>query len=195
MFMGPLEATLPWSNSGLDGTKKWIERVERCFLELNKLSDVNDHSLDKVYHATVKKVTHDIETLNFNTAVSQMMIFINECYKVENIYKDYALGFIKMFNCFAPHMGEELWFELSGQEGISYSTWPSYDESYLIEDEIEMVFQINGKIKAKAMVPFNSDQKQVEEIAKQLELLQSALKGQTIRKVIHVKNKLLNIVI
>lgn len=195
MFMGPLEATLPWSNSGLDGTKKWIERVERCFLELNKLSDVNDHSLDKVYHATVKKVTHDIETLNFNTAVSQMMIFINECYKVESIYKDYALGFIKMFNCFAPHMGEELWFELSGQEGISYSPWPSYDESYLIEDEIEMVFQINGKIKAKAMVPFNSDQKYVEEIAKQIELLQSALKGQTIRKVIHVKNKLLNIVI
>ena len=195
MFMGPLEATLPWSNSGLDGTRKWIERVERAFVEQGKLSDTNDHSLDKVYHATVKKVTHDIETLNFNTAVSQMMIFINECYKVESIYKEYALGFVKMFNCFAPHMGEELWSVLTGKEGITYEPWPSYDEKFLIEDEVEMVFQVNGKIKAKATVAFDADQASVEEIANNIEAMQTALEGKTIRKIIHVKNKLINYVV
>ncbi len=195
MFMGPLEATLPWSNSGLDGTRRWIERVERAFLELNKLSDTNDHSLDKVYHATVKKVTHDIETLNFNTAISQMMIFINECYKVESIYKEYALGFVKMFNTFAPHMGEELWTELTGKEGISYEAWPTYDEKYLVEKEVEMVFQVNGKIKAKSTVAFDADQATVEAIAKELDGIKDALEGKTIRKVIHVKNKLINYVV
>ena len=195
MFMGPLEATLPWSNSGLDGTRKWIDRVERAFIEQGKLSDKNDHSLDKVYHATVKKVTHDIETSNFNTAISQMMIFINECYKVDSIYKDYALGFVKMFNCFAPHMGEELLTQLTGKQGITYEPWPSYDEKFLIEDEVEMVFQVNGKIKAKATVAFDADQESVEAIAKELEGLKDALAGKTIRKVIHVKNKLINYVV
>jgi leucyl-tRNA synthetase len=195
MFMGPLEATLPWSATGLDGTKRWLERVERAFLEQGKLKDINNHSLDKVYHATVKKVTHDIETLNFNTAISQMMIFINECYKTDEIYHDYALGFIKMFSAFAPHLGEELWLEISGKTGISYEPWPTYDESFLVEDSVEMVFQVNGKIKAKASVAFDADQNSCETIAKTLDALQKSLEGQSIRKVIHVKNKLLNYVV
>lgn len=195
MFMGPLEATLPWSATGLDGTKRWLERVERAFLEQGKLKDTNNHSLDKVYHATVKKVTHDIETLNFNTAISQMMIFINECYKTDEIYQDYALGFIKMFSAFAPHLGEELWLDISGKTGISYEPWPTYDESFLVEDSVEMVFQVNGKIKAKASVAFDADQNTCEVIAKTLEPLQKSLEGQSIRKVIHVKNKLLNYVV
>ena len=195
MFMGPLEATLPWSATGLDGTKRWLERVERAFLEQGKLKDSNNHSLDKVYHATVKKVTHDIETLNFNTAISQMMIFINECYKTDEIYQDYALGFIKMFSAFAPHLGEELWLDISGKTGISYEPWPTYDESFLVEDSVEMVFQVNGKIKAKASVAFDADQNTCETIAKTLEPLQKSLEGQSIRKVIHVKNKLLNYVV
>lgn len=113
MFMGPLEASLPWSEKGIDGTRKWLERVWRLFTSQAEITDENDHSLDFVYNATVKKVGHDIDTLNFNTAISQMMIFINECYKTKKIYRPYAEGFIKMFACFAPHLGEELWEKLS----------------------------------------------------------------------------------
>ena len=109
MFMGPLEAALPWSTTGLDGARRWLDRVWRLYTDYDKFTDTNDGRLDKVYHATVKKVTSDIETLNLNTAISQMMIFINECYKAESIYVEYAKGFAKMFACFAPHMGEEIW--------------------------------------------------------------------------------------
>lgn len=193
MFMGPLEAALPWSNTGLDGTKKWLDRVDRFFSEVAEFVDENDHGLDKVYHYTVKKVTHDIETLNFNTAVSQMMIFINECFKQGKIYRPYAHGFIQMFSCFAPHLGEELWTQVTGKEGISFEAWPTYDEKYLVEDEVEMVIQVNGKIRAKLLVAFDAEQATIEEEAKNL--LVSYMEGKTLRKVIYVKNKLLNFVV
>ena len=193
MFMGPLEAALPWSNTGLDGTKKWLDRVDRFFSEVAEFVDENDHGLDKVYHYTVKKVTHDIETLNFNTAVSQMMIFINECFKQGKIYRPYAHGFIQMFSCFAPHLGEELWTQVTGKEGISFEAWPTYDEKYLVEDEVELVIQVNGKIRAKLLVAFNAEQAAIEEEAKNLVV--SFMEGKTLRKVIYVKNKLLNFVV
>ena len=193
MFMGPLEAALPWSNTGLDGTKKWLDRVDRFFSEVAEFVDENDHGLDKVYHYTVKKVTHDIETLNFNTAVSQMMIFINECFKQGKIYRPYAHGFIQMFSCFAPHLGEELWTQVTGKEGISFEAWPTYDEKYLVEDEVELVIQVNGKIRAKLLVAFNAEQAIIEEEAKNLVV--SYMEGKTLRKVIYVKNKLLNFVV
>jgi leucyl-tRNA synthetase len=193
MFMGPLEAALPWSNTGLDGTKKWLDRVDRFFSEVAEFVDENDHGLDKVYHYTVKKVTHDIETLNFNTAVSQMMIFINECFKKGKIYRPYAHGFIQMFSCFAPHLGEELWTQVTGKQGISFETWPSYDEKYLVEDEVELVIQVNGKIRAKLNVAFNAEQADIEADAKALVV--SHMEGKTLRKVIYVKNKLLNFVV
>ena len=193
MFMGPLEAALPWSNTGLDGTKKWLDRVDRFFSEVAEFVDENDHGLDKVYHYTVKKVTHDIETLNFNTAVSQMMIFINECFKQGKIYRPYAHGFIQMFSCFAPHLGEELWTQVTGKEGISFEAWPTYDEKYLVEDEVELVIQVNGKIRAKLLVAFDAEQAKIEEEAKHL--LVSYMEGKTLRKVIYVKNKLLNFVV
>lgn len=107
MFMGPLEAALPWSTTGLDGARRWLDRVWRLYTDYDKFTEANDGKLDKVYHATVKKVTNDVETLNLNTAISQMMIFINECYKAESIYVEYAKGFAKMFACFAPHMGRK----------------------------------------------------------------------------------------
>ncbi len=127
MFMGPLEAALPWSTNGLDGSRKWLDRVYRLFIEQDKLSDENDHSLDRVYHQTVKKVTDDFETLGFNTAISQMMIFINECYKAETVYKEYAFNFIKMLSCIAPHICEEMWQMLGHDSSIAYETWPTYD--------------------------------------------------------------------
>lgn len=193
MFMGPLEAALPWSNTGLDGTKKWLDRVDRFFSEVAEFEDENNHGLDKVYHYTVKKVTHDIETLNFNTAVSQMMIFINECFKQGKIYRPYAHGFIQMFSCFAPHLGEELWTQVTGKQGISFEAWPTYDEKYLVEDEVELVIQVNGKIRAKLLVAFNAEQVDIEDQAKAL--VDSHMEGKSLRKVIYVKNKLLNFVV
>jgi len=195
MFMGPLEAALPWSATGLDGTKKWIDRVVRCFTELNTLSDTNDGSLDKIYHATVKKVTSDIETLNFNTAVSQMMIFINECYKAETIYKDYAIGFIKLFACFAPHTGEELFELVSGKSGITTEPWPTFDPKYLIETEVEIVVQVNGKVRGKLTVAMNTDQATVEALVKTMDNLKTYLSGVTVVKTIYVPNKLINLVV
>jgi len=193
MFMGPLEAALPWSNNGLDGTRKWLDRVIRLFTEAGTFSDENNHQLDKVFHYTVKKVTNDITTLNFNTAVSQMMIFINECYKAESIYRPYALGFIQMFATFAPHTGEELWTQMTGKEGISFEPWPSFDEKFLVEEEVELVIQVNGKIRSKLVVPFNAKQEDIQD--KAFELIQTQLEGKTIRKVIYVPNKLLNVVV
>ena len=193
MFMGPLEAALPWSTQGLDGVRKWLDRVHRAITELNKYSDENDHSLDKVYHATIKKVTSDIETLNFNTAVSQMMIFINEVYKAPSFYRPYAEGFVKVFSTFAPHLGEELWSILTGKEGLTYEPWPTYDESMLKEDTVEIVIQVNGKIRAKLVVPFNAPQAELE--AHVLEAVKEHLLNQTIRKKIYIPNKLFNIVV
>ncbi|MEG1732527.1 MAG: leucine--tRNA ligase, partial [Longicatena sp.] len=122
MFMGPLEAALPWNTNGLDGARKWIDRVVRLYTEYDKITTTNDGKLDKIYHATVKKVSNDVQTLNLNTAISAMMIFVNECYKSDTFYIEYAKGFIKMFACFAPHIGEELWANVfHSKESITYA--------------------------------------------------------------------------
>lgn len=195
MFMGPLEAALPWSTTGLDGSRRWLERVYRLFHEMDKISDENSHELDKVYHATVKKVTHDIESLNLNTAISQMMIFINECYKSESIYSEYAKGFIQMFACFAPHLGEELWQEMTTSgESIAYVTWPTYDEQYLVEDEVEVVVQINGKVRGRFIAPALSEEDELKEQALAIENVKSQLSGKTIKKMIVIKGRIVNIV-
>ncbi len=195
MFMGPLEASLPWSESGLDGTRKWLERVWRLFMEQDKLSDTNDGKLDYVYNFTVKKVQSDIETLNFNTAISQMMIFVNECYKAETIYRPYAHGFIKMIACFAPHIGEEMYNALTGEETVTYANWPTIDETKLVLNEVEVVVQVNGKLRGKFNVALNSDEEKLKEIALSLESVQQFTDGKEIRKIICIKNKIVNIVV
>lgn len=195
MFMGPLEAALPWSTTGLDGSRKWLERVWRLYTEQNKLAKENDGKLDKVYHATVKKVTHDVETLNLNTAISQMMIFINECYKADTIYEEYAKGFLKMFTCFAPHMGEEIWQDVfHGEQTIAYEPWPTYDESKLIESEVEIIVQVNGKLRGKFKIAADANEDAIKEEALQLTSVKAQLEGKTIRKIIVVKGKVVNIV-
>lgn len=195
MFMGPLEAALPWSTTGLDGSRKWLERVWRLYTEQNKLAKENDGKLDKVYHATVKKVTHDVETLNLNTAISQMMIFINECYKADTIYEEYAKGFLKMFACFAPHMGEEIWQDVFHREQtIAYEPWPTYDESKLIESEVEIIVQVNGKLRGKFKIAADANEDAIKEEALQLTSVKAQLEGKTIRKIIVVKGKVVNIV-
>lgn len=195
MFMGPLEAALPWNTTGLEGSRRWLDRVYRLFAEQDKLSDVNDGSLDKSYNATVKKVSEDIESLNLNTAISQMMIFINDCYKAETIYKPYAEGFIKMFSCYAPHLGEELWQSAMGHENtLAYEPWPTFDESKLVDDEIEVVVQVNGKVRAKFNIAAGSEDSVLEETALAIDSVIAQIEGKTIRKVIVIKGKLVNIV-
>ena len=195
MFMGPLEASKPWSEQGVDGAHKWLERVHRLIVESNKLSDINDGSLDEVYHATVKKVTSDIESLNLNTAISQMMIFINECYKADTLYKPYMEGFVQMFACYAPHLGEELWQFLGHENTLTFEAWPTYDESKLVKNQVEMVVQVNGKVRSKFMANIDEDKKIVEEMALALPSVQAQMEGKTVRKLIIVPNRIVNIVV
>lgn len=195
MFMGPLEAALPWSTNGLDGSRKWLDRVYRLFIEQDKLSDENDHSLDRVYHQTVKKVTDDFETLGFNTAISQMMIFVNEAYKAKTVYRPYAENLVKMLSCIAPHVCEEMWQLLGHDETLAYEPWSTYDEAMLEQSTIEMAVQVNGKLRAKITVNKDED----DEVVKQEALAQDNVKthtdGKNIVKIIVVKNKIVNIVV
>lgn len=195
MFMGPLESGLPWSENGLDGTRKWLERVWRYFSQDGKITEENDHKLDRVYNQTVKKVGNDIDTLNFNTAISQMMVFINDAYKAGTIYRPYAEGFVKMFSAFAPHLGEELWQQVLGHDNtIAYEAWPSYDEDMLKETVTTVVVQVNGKVRGKFEVPAGSSEDLLKEEAMKLATVQKQLEGKTIRKIIVVKGKVVNIV-
>lgn len=193
MFMGPLEASKPWSDQGIEGTFKWLNRVYRLVVESHKLTSENDGSLDRVYHATVKKVSEDIDSLSFNTAISQMMIFINECYKADHVYQLYLENFVKMFACFAPHLGEELWTILTGKQGISFEEWPSYDESKMMEDTVTIVVQVNGKLRSKFEMAKDSDQQVLKD--KAIESVPNYTNGKQIMKVIVVANKLVNIVV
>lgn len=199
MFMGPLDASIAWSENGLEGSRKFLDRVWRLIVdENNKMRDrittLNDGKLDKVYHQTVKKVTEDYENLHFNTAISQLMVFVNEAYKVDALPYEYIEGFVQLLAPIAPHMGEELWAILGNEEGISYAPWPTYDESALVEDEIEVVFQINGKVRGKANVSRDLPKDELEKIAMNNEAIKENIAGKTVRKVIVVPNKLVNIV-
>ena len=199
MFMGPLDASIAWSENGLEGSRKFLDRVWRLIVdENNKMRDrittLNDGKLDKVYHQTVKKVTEDYENLHFNTAISQLMVFVNEAYKVDALPYEYIEGFVQLLAPIAPHMGEELWAILGNEEGISYAAWPTYDESALVEDEIEVVFQINGKVRGKANVSRDLPKDELEKIAMNNETIKENIAGKTVRKVIVVPNKLVNIV-
>ena len=147
MFMGPLEASKPWSNQGVEGAYKFINRVYRMIIESNFIVDEEVKELERVYHQTVKKVTEDYETLSFNTAISQMMIFVNEVYKVNKLPREYAEGFVKMISCITPHLGEELWQLLGHNNTIAYEAWPTYVEALTKNDEITVEVQVNGKIR------------------------------------------------
>ena len=194
MFMGPLEQSKPWSMAGCDGARRWIDRVYRLFIESGKITDTNDGKLDKVYNQTVKKVTEDYESLGFNTAISQMMIFVNEAYKADTVYKPYAEGIVKMLSCITPHIGEEMWQLLGHESTIAYEPWPTYDEAKLVEDTITCVVQVNGKVRGKFEAAVGSSNEVLQKHAMELETVQRQLEGKTIRKVIVVKGKVVNIV-
>lgn len=200
MFMGPLDAAIAWSDNGLDGARRFLDRVWRMIINgdgslSEKISDeAQNVALEKVYHQTVKKVTEDFENLHFNTAISQMMVFINEGYKAEQLPKHYIEGFVKLLSPVAPHVTEEMWNRLGHQDTISYQPWPTYDESKLVEDEIEIVLQIMGKVRAKINVARDISKDELEKIALENETMQEWLEGKTVRKVIVVPGKLVNVV-
>jgi leucyl-tRNA synthetase len=193
MFMGPLDAEKPWSTESLNGSKKFLDRVWRMY-EFPVVKD-EIHELRQIYHQTIKKVTEDYEKLAFNTAISQMMIFVNEVYKQQTIGKDMARGFLKLLNPICPHITEELNKEVLKQnEELIYSDWPVYNEAYLVVDEVEMVVQVNGKLRARFIVSFDEDQEKVKEIALNHQNVTKHLEGLTVRKIVVIPNKLVNIV-
>ena len=189
MFMGPLDASIPWSEEGLEGARKFLDRVVRL-LSNSTITEENDGSLDKVYNETVKNVTERLDHMLFNTAISQLMIFVNAANKSKTLPLEYAKGFVQLLAPFAPHLAEELWVELGNEAGISYVAWPSFDESKLVEDEIEIVVQINGKLKAKVMIEKDLPKDQLEKVA-----LEAVEVEGNIVKVIAIPNKLVYIVV
>jgi leucyl-tRNA synthetase len=201
MFMGPLDASIAWSTNGLDGSRRFLDRIWRLMIEENgelnpKIQPTKEvSSLEKVYHQTVKKVTEDYEGLRFNTAISQMMVFINEAYKSTILPMDYMKGFVKLLAPVCPHITEELWAKLGHNNTISYEAWPTYDESKMADDEVEIVIQFNGKVKHKLTVPTGSSKETLEQIAFEDEKVKEQLEGKTVRKVITVPDKLVNIVV
>lgn len=200
MFMGPLEASIPWSTNGLDGARRFLDRIWRLFINeetgelADKIQDSNDTTLEKVYNQTVQKVTDNNENIRFNTSISQMMVFINECYKAEVVPTAYAEGFVKMLSPIAPHLAEELWAKLGHTESITYAEWPTYDETKLVDDEVEIVVQINGKVRAKLLVAKDASREDLEKAALENENVQEHIDGKEIKKLIAVPGKLVNIV-
>ena len=193
MFMGPIESSKPWDPNGIEGSKKFLDRVWRLYTESNKIKQENNKNLEKAYHYTVKKITNDYETMNFNTAISQMMIFINTVSK-ENVFPiEYAEGFLKLLNPVAPHITEELWNILGHTNTISYEPWPKYDDLKTKNDEINLPIQINGKLKANISIVLDEDDAIIKE--KVHNAISDKLEGKSIVKEIYVKNRIYNIVI
>ena len=193
MFMGPLEVSKPWSNSGVEGARKFLNRVWNFITNPENITEEEIPSLEKVYHQTVKKVTNDFEKLAFNTAISQMMIFVNACYKEGRCTKSYAEGLVKMLSCICPHIGEELWSELGHEGTIAFAAWPSFEEDKTKEDTIEIAVQVNGKVRGKVNVTMEDDEDSV--LAKVAESDAAKFLTGTIVKKIYVKGKIFTIVV
>lgn len=198
MFMGPLEASLPWSENGLDGARRFIERAYRLYSEdefLIKHTDINDHALDYVYNFTVKKVSEDFAALQFNTAIAQMMIFVNEAYKANSLYRPYLEGFVKMLSCITPFIGEEIWSSLGHKDVITYAPWPTYEEAKLVRTTVIMAVSVNGKLRGTLEAEVDDDEETIKTNALALESVARNMDGKQIVKIIVVKGRIVNIVV
>ena len=193
MFMGPLNSDKPWDPNGIAGSKNFLDRVWRLFVESDKIKDEENKNLEREYHYTVKKVTNDYESMSFNTAIAQMMIFINQAYKENVLPEKYAEGFLQLLNPVAPHITEELWNKLGHNESIAYEPWPTYDEEKTKSNNINLPIQINGKLRATIDIPVDEDESKIKELAH--EAVKEKLEGKTIVKEIYVKNRIYNIVV
>ena len=199
MFMGPLTQSKPWSEEGISGSRRWLDRVWRLLIDdedrlRDHVTTVNTGELDKIYHQTVKKVTDDLENMRFNTAISQLMVFVNEAYKAEALPVQYMNGFIQLLAPIAPHIAQELWSKLDNSDDLSYAAWPKYDASQLVEDTAEIVFQVNGKVRGRMTVPLDADREQLIALAEADENVQKSIEGLSVRKIIAIPGKIVNIV-
>ena len=195
MFMGPIDSAKPWDPNGIEGSKKFLDRVWRLFAETEKIKEEENKNLEKTYNYTVMKVSKDYDNMDFNTAISQMMIFINNVMKEDTLPKDYAEGFLKLLNPVAPHITEELWNKMGHSESISYEPWPTYDESKIIEDTMELPIQFNGKLKATIQIAKNLEKEEVAKVVHENEKVNMLLQGKEIVKEIYVPNRIYNIVV
>ena len=194
MFMGPLEVSKPWSPQGVEGARRFINRVWNYFTTPENIAPGNEDALKKIYHQTVKKVTNDFEELGFNTAIAQMMIFMNTVTK-GTCPAEYADGFIKMLSCICPHVGEEIWNQMGHTDTIAFEPWPVYDEEAVKEDTVEIGVQVNGKVKAAVLLAIDEEKESALTKAKALEAVAKAIDGKTVVKEIYVAGKIVNIVV
>ncbi|OUQ31786.1 leucine--tRNA ligase [Ligilactobacillus salivarius] len=200
MFMGPLDASIPWSEEGLGGAHKFINRVWNLLIDENdnlrdRVTTINNHDLDKIYNETVKKVTEDYEAMHFNTAISQLMVFVNNAYKADSLPLEYVEGLVKLLSPVVPHITEELWSKLGHVGSIAYAKWPTYDESKLVEDVVEIVVQINGKVRQHLQVSKDASREELQTLALNDERIKQELVDKEVKKVIAVPGKLVSIVV
>ena len=201
MFLGPLEAMKPWSSKGIEGVyrflkKVWRESIGRDGSLNSKIQDgIEDRKeTEKLLNETIKKVTEDTENIRLNTAISSMMIFANHMQSSESISLSAAKRFLQLLAPYAPHIAEELWNRMGETESITLAPWPTVDESKLVSDEVKIIFQVNGKMRGQTMVSQSATQEDILEIARQEPRVQAQIDGKTIRKIIFVPGKILNIV-
>ncbi|MGO4181570.1 leucine--tRNA ligase [Paenibacillus sp. TAF43_2] len=200
MFMGPLEATKPWNTNGVEGTYRFLNRVWRLFV--NEDGSLNakigngetSDAFKRIWHRSIKKITDDYEGLRFNTVISQLMIFVNEAYKTDVLPQAAMEQFVQLISPIAPHIAEELWEKLGRTDSLTYAAFPTFEEAWTVDQEVEIVVQVNGKIADRISIAADMDVAEMESIAKELEKVQELIAGKTIRKVIAVKGKLVNIV-
>lgn len=194
MFMGPLDADKPWNDRSVEGAHKFLDRVYRLY-ESGKIVDKENANLEKVYHQTVKKITEDYEKLSFNTAISQMMIFINAVYKEDEFPREYAEGFVKLLNPVCPFITEELWAMLGHNNTIAFEKWPEYDENKMVENEIEIPVQVNGKLRGKVLVSKDASQAEVKAKVMENEDVTKFIEGKEIVKEIYVPGRMFTVVV
>lgn len=196
MFMGPLDATKPWSETGVKGVFGFLARVYRFYADTSNYSDGDeDTEVLKLLHQTIKKVGSDIENLRFNTAISQLMIFSNLCIKNKKITKPAAANFVKLLGPFAPHLAEEIWQILGNKGSVTKEEWPAYNEKYLKEDNFEYPVSFNGKLRYKITLPVDMAVNEMEEAVKSHENSHKWIEGKEIKKIIVVPRKIINVVV
>lgn len=201
MFMGPLEQSISWSNEGLAGSRKWLDRVWRLYIDEDsgeiskKISDEESKDLEVIYNKTVKSVTEDYEKMRFNIAISSMMVFINEVQRSDHFNREMALNFLKLLNPIAPHITEEINERLGNHDSLAHATWPEFDSNKIVENTITIAVQVNGKLRGTIEADIDTDQDQLKQQAQEIENVQKFIEGRQIIKVIVVPNKIVNIVI
>ena len=195
MFMGPLEADKPWSKQVVEGAHRYLDRVYRMIVEMGIVVDEEVPELDMSYNVMVKKVSEDFENLAFNTAISAMMIFTNDVYKVGKLPKKYAEGFVKMISCITPHVGEEMWEKLGHDKTLAFESWPTYDPAKIVLNTVKMGVSVNGKVRGTLEIEKDADDEIVKEKALAIEGVVRNIEGKKIVKIIVVKNRIVNIVV